>query len=318
MIPCDVSARRSTDPPTAVVLDAASAAGIGVIRSLGTRGIPVVCLDPAARAAGFRSRYAEGLQCPDPRLDAAAFVAFLLEVAAQLSQRGVIFPAGDDSLRALTTHGAPVADAFVWPFGARDGAPVPPDLRRAALDAELPWAEAAPPGAEIAAFGSYCDRHSRVLAAFTARLRHRRAPWPRHDGIAVADWQEDLARSGTRLLRQLRFHGTSLIAFSRDEAGQPRLLAFTPRHWSWHALSAASGVDLTQAAYRDAIGKPYVARRQTDGARWSVSLAEVLGGGQGGEAAPGAAFSRDGVFSLADPLPAAATLVAATRRLVSR
>ena len=43
------------------------------------------------------------------------------------------------------------------------------------------------------------------------------------------------------------------------------------RHWLWHWLAAACGVNLSMAAYRDAIGRPFVAPRQRDGVKWIVA-----------------------------------------------
>jgi hypothetical protein len=40
--------------------------GLGVIRSLGRRGIPVIGLDPSRGAIGFFSRYCKSIACPDP------------------------------------------------------------------------------------------------------------------------------------------------------------------------------------------------------------------------------------------------------------
>ena len=47
------------------------------------------------------------------------------------------------------------------------------------------------------------------------------------------------------------------------------------RHWMWHALSTVCGVNLSLAAYRDAIGRPFLAPRQTDGGKWVVATKDT-------------------------------------------
>ncbi len=47
------------------------------------------------------------------------------------------------------------------------------------------------------------------------------------------------------------------------------------RHWKWRGLAARCGVNLSYAAYRDAIGDPYIARRQQDGVKWIVVNKDV-------------------------------------------
>ena len=47
------------------------------------------------------------------------------------------------------------------------------------------------------------------------------------------------------------------------------------RHWMWHSLGAACGVNLSLAAYRDAIGDPYMSARQVDGLKWVVSFTDA-------------------------------------------
>jgi hypothetical protein len=51
----------------AVVVDVGWVNGLAAIRSLGRAGIRVLALDHRPSALGFRSRYAEPVETPDPQ-----------------------------------------------------------------------------------------------------------------------------------------------------------------------------------------------------------------------------------------------------------
>ena len=66
------------------------------------------------------------------------------------------------------------------------------------------------------------------------------------------------------------------MEFKRDPRdGRFCLMEVNARHWKWHGLAARCGVNLSLAAYRDAIGDPYIARRQQDGVKWIVANKDV-------------------------------------------
>jgi D-aspartate ligase len=170
------------------------------------------------------------------------------------------------------------------------------------------------PGGDDALFtvGSYLDVASEPLAVFTGRKLRQH---PRDFGtarFAEAVWIDELAEIGLRLLRELRYHGVSQVEFKRDPRdGRFRLMEVNARHWLWHSLAAACGVNLSYVAYRDAVGRPLVAGRQRDG-RWMLglhdlpdSLRETLRGELSlHEWARSLRGTRsDGVYSLTDPLP---------------
>ncbi|MGO8684082.1 MAG: hypothetical protein ACLQUT_05820 [Thermoleophilia bacterium] len=273
---------------------------------------------------GFRSRFASGLPCPDPGHDEASLLAFLLDLARRWPMRAVLFPADDAFLYALTHLAPRLQKPFLLPFSPW---PAPhtnahDQLRQTAERAGMTMAETVSAGDELWALGSYMDNQSRALALFTAKLqREDNYVGPRR-GVAIATWDAEVADLGVRLLKELHFHGVSLISFDRgSDDHKLHLVAFTPRPWAWQTIARASGVDLVVAAYRDTIGKSYVARRQSDGARWRVSLAETLGAEAAAERRPPAQkrraaltqLGRDGMFALSDPLPAAVALVQALR-----
>ena len=68
----------------------------------------------------------------------------------------------------------------------------------------------------------------------------------------------------------------SQVEFKRDPRdGRFCLMEINARHWKWHGLAARCGVNLSYVAYRDAIGDPYLARRQRDGVKWIVANKDV-------------------------------------------
>jgi D-aspartate ligase len=73
--------------------------GLGIARSLGEQGIPVVGLTEQ-RIYGNYTRYAKTVFCPDSRKDPEALLAFLLR-RGERSGRGVIFPTRDDDVLFL-------------------------------------------------------------------------------------------------------------------------------------------------------------------------------------------------------------------------
>ncbi len=166
---------------------------------------------------------------------------------------------------------------------------------------------------ELYTVGSTLDARSRPLAVFTGRKLRQH---PRTFGtarLAVSVWIDELAEAGLRLLRELHYHGVSQVEFKRDPRdGRYKLMEVNARHWLWHSLAAASGVNLTLASYADAIGKPFTAPRQCDGGKWVLilkegvdSMREIRRGEQGmGEwLASLGGIRSDGVMALDDPGP---------------
>ena len=181
---------------------------------------------------------------------------------------------------------------------------------------------------ELYTLGSYLDARSRPLAQFTGHKLRQHPPRFGHVSMAVSLWVPELAEAGLRLLHELGYHGVSQVEFKRDPRdGRYRLMEVNARHWMWHSLATACGVNLSLAAYRDAIGDPYVARRQSDGLKWVVSLTDARD-----------AFSRwrrgdekfgpwlrsyrgvrvDGLYSLKDPLPGALLTARQLRTMITR
>jgi D-aspartate ligase len=71
--------------------------GLGIARSLGEKGIPVIGLTSAKGIYGNFTRYAKLKTCPDSREQPEALLAYLLQKREELAG-GVIFPTRDDDL----------------------------------------------------------------------------------------------------------------------------------------------------------------------------------------------------------------------------
>jgi predicted ATP-grasp superfamily ATP-dependent carboligase len=75
--------------------------GLGIARSLGERGIPVIGLTAQRGVYGNYTRYAKTVLCPDSRKEPEALLAFLLRLAERSGRQGVLFPTRDDDVAFL-------------------------------------------------------------------------------------------------------------------------------------------------------------------------------------------------------------------------
>jgi len=102
-----------------------------------------------------------------------------------------------------------------------------------------------------------------------------------------------------------------------EHDGQPYLIEINPRHWDQHGLGTAVGVNLSEAAYRLAVGLPVRAMKQRDEhVRWvaDVDFALHLVRGLAGKAPLAHAISivrgrrQFAIFDRHDIAPAAVAL----------
>jgi predicted ATP-grasp superfamily ATP-dependent carboligase len=181
---------------------------------------------------------------------------------------------------------------------------------------------------ELWTVGSYLDASSRPLAVFTG---HKLRQYPHAGGSCLAGvsrWDDKLADAALRLLQELHFHGVSQVEFKRDPRdGRFCLMEINARHWKWHGLAARCGVNLSYAAYRDATGDPYIARRQQDGVKWIVANKDVplalLEIAKRQRSAPDYVRSlrgtrMDGLHALDDPLPGLLNAGTVVKQVVTR
>lgn len=86
--------------------------GLAAVRSLGRHGIPVLGLDHNPSHAGFASRYARTLHCPDPTDHPEALLALLLREGRRLPEPGVLFPASDAFVLFVSRHRQALGEVF--------------------------------------------------------------------------------------------------------------------------------------------------------------------------------------------------------------
>jgi D-aspartate ligase len=78
--------------------------GLGIARSLGERGIPVIGLTSTHGIYGNFTRYAKTVFCPDSRTQPEALLPFLIALGRKFDHGAVIFPTRDDDLVFLDRH----------------------------------------------------------------------------------------------------------------------------------------------------------------------------------------------------------------------
>lgn len=93
--------RRTRDDSPAVVLQASGPNALGVIRSLGRAGVPVIATDHEPRAAGLVSRYAEPGVVANPLTEPERFADELIALGRGRARGGVLFPTHDEAIAAL-------------------------------------------------------------------------------------------------------------------------------------------------------------------------------------------------------------------------
>jgi D-aspartate ligase len=82
------------ETPAAIILGKYATSNLGDVHSLAAHHIPTIVID-ARKQSTFFSRYAIGIQSPDPAQSEDAYIAFLVELGRRLPSKGVLFPTGD-------------------------------------------------------------------------------------------------------------------------------------------------------------------------------------------------------------------------------
>ncbi|HVQ01644.1 MAG TPA: hypothetical protein VMT57_09045 [Candidatus Thermoplasmatota archaeon] len=90
-----------SDTPPAIILGKYATSNLGVVRSLAVYHIPTIVID-TRRQSTFFSRYALGLQSPDPARSPEQYIVFMKELGQQIPSKGVLFPTGDTETLLLT------------------------------------------------------------------------------------------------------------------------------------------------------------------------------------------------------------------------
>lgn len=98
--------------PTAVVMNMYYT-GLGIARSLGRRGIPVIGLSAQRMGYGNFTRFAKIVHCPDSRHEPEALLTRLQALGKEIGHRSVIFPTRDDDLVFLDRYREALEPYFI-------------------------------------------------------------------------------------------------------------------------------------------------------------------------------------------------------------
>jgi predicted ATP-grasp superfamily ATP-dependent carboligase len=102
---------KEHEPSPAYVLGMESN-GLGVARTLGRKGIPVVGVDHRRWAAGLSSKYVRPLLCRDMAKEPQDVLRSLLSDIEAKGGRGVLFPASDAAVLFISRHRSELASRF--------------------------------------------------------------------------------------------------------------------------------------------------------------------------------------------------------------
>jgi len=83
-------------PPA--VVSYMSYSGLGIVRSLGRKGIPVYALDPNKKQIGMNSRFCKSLVCPSLEENEKEYLDFLVNLSKNFNQKPVLFLTGDNTV----------------------------------------------------------------------------------------------------------------------------------------------------------------------------------------------------------------------------
>mgnify|MGYP001261918288 CR=1 FL=1 len=99
-----------------MVLQASGPNALGIVRSLGRAGVPVVACDHDPQALGLLSRHARPHLTRDPLADPGGFVDDLAALGRTLPARGVLFCTHDEALHAIGPREDELAAWFHRPW----------------------------------------------------------------------------------------------------------------------------------------------------------------------------------------------------------
>jgi len=175
---------------------------------------------------------------------------------------------------------------------------------------------------------TYHDARSRPLAVFTGRKLRQHPRGFGNTRVAESRWSDEVAGMTLRLLECLRYRGVSDVEFKRDPRdGVLKFMEINARHGLWAGIATAAGVNLSEVAYRDAVGGSVTAPSQVDGVVWTDLIRDTrdsLGEWRSGQLSlsawvrPLARARADAVIALDDPAPVLRVAARAVRRRVSR
>src|SRR5436853_4448416 len=134
-----LAAAPSAHIPAVVVGGSDNCGGLGVVRSLGQVGVPVIAVDSEVTAPALHSRYARKVVMP--QLSGYSLVENLLALQARLGCRPVLFLTSDEAVLTVSEHRTELRDSYR--FSLPDHASLAAlmkknDFQRIALDHGFP------------------------------------------------------------------------------------------------------------------------------------------------------------------------------------
>jgi len=111
-------AGSSEQIPAVVVGGTDNCGGLGVVRSLGQAGIPVIVVDSEGTAPALHSRYARKVLMPE--LSGYSLVQNLLSLQAGLNCRPVLFLTSDEAVLAVSAYRGELQDGYRFRMPAHD------------------------------------------------------------------------------------------------------------------------------------------------------------------------------------------------------
>ncbi len=94
---------KNNHDPIALVLGC-YITGLGTIRELGRKGIPVIGLDDSKNQIGFYSRYCKAVNTPKPFSEENKYIDLLKNIGDLLNCKGVLIPSSDIEALAILKH----------------------------------------------------------------------------------------------------------------------------------------------------------------------------------------------------------------------
>lgn len=89
-----------------------SYSGLGLARSLGRHGVPVIGISPMASAIGMSSRFITPAICPNVDSQEEELLKFLQMLSDRVGRKSVFFPTGDNTVLFLAKHKAELQGSY--------------------------------------------------------------------------------------------------------------------------------------------------------------------------------------------------------------
>src|SRR5918996_498609 len=290
-------AHRGEDPrvsqPGAVVVGG-DYQGLGIVRSLGRRGIPVCVIDDE-RSIARHSRYTTHALRVGNLRDERVTVDTLMDVGRRLGLNGwVLYPTREETVAALSRHRAELAELFrvptprwdvvKWAWDKRNTYQLAEELEQrfsqaAALceDGEVMVQELLA-GDGLHQF-AYCAffKDGKALGSMVARRRRQHPPdFGRASTYVETVELPELEELSERFLRAIGYYGLVELEYKLDPRdGRHKLLDVNARTWGYHTLGQRAGVDFPAMLFADQVGESVKQRRSAPGVRWIRLVTDV-------------------------------------------